>query len=93
MCTEEDTWYSGDSWAIKKKGGKKAIRILHVEPKEVEEGYEVELIGVGGASCLDDVQRYLHAGAAAVHLATAAMPGNSIYKAQNPSSAHRKVLQ
>ncbi|MBH57127.1 MAG: hypothetical protein CMJ82_08085 [Planctomycetaceae bacterium] len=43
-----------------------------------EEGYEVELIGVGGASCLDDVQRYLHAGAAAVHLATAAMQNPSI---------------
>ena len=42
LCTEEDTWYSGDSWAVKKKGGKKAIRILHVEPKEVEDGYEVE---------------------------------------------------
>ena len=42
LCTEEDTWYSGDSWAVKKKGGKKAIRVLHVEPKEVEEGYEIE---------------------------------------------------
>lgn len=31
------------------------------------------LIGVGGASTVDDVQRYLDAGASAVHLATAAM--------------------
>lgn len=36
-------------------------------------GYPLELIGVGGASCLADVQRYLDAGAGAVHLATAAM--------------------
>ena len=35
--------------------------------------YALGLIGVGGASCLEDVQRYLDAGAGAVHLATAAM--------------------
>ena len=45
-----------------------------------EESYKIELIGVGGASSLDDVQRYLDAGASAVHLATAAMqnPGIAI---------------
>ncbi len=38
-----------------------------------ENKYDVELIGVGGASCLEDVQQYLQAGAGAVHIATAAM--------------------
>tara|TARA_B100000945_G_scaffold307169_1_gene295329 strand:- start:818 stop:1858 length:1041 start_codon:yes stop_codon:yes gene_type:complete len=38
-----------------------------------EYGYALELIGVGGASCLADVQEYINAGATAVHLATAAM--------------------
>ena len=38
-----------------------------------EESLELDLIGVGGASCYDDVQRYLRAGAHAVHIATAAM--------------------
>ena len=53
-----------------------------------EEGYKIELIGVGGASCLDDVQRYLDAGANAVHLATAAMqnPGIAIEIKQQATS-------
>jgi len=34
---------------------------------------DLDLIGVGGASCHADVAAYLNAGAAAVHLATAAM--------------------
>lgn len=38
-----------------------------------EDSLDVQLIGVGGASCLDDVQRYMRAGAHAVHIATAAM--------------------
>ena len=38
-----------------------------------EESLELALIGVGGASCYDDAQRYLNAGAHAVHIATAAM--------------------
>jgi len=38
-----------------------------------ETGAAVELIGVGGISCLADVQRYLEAGAHACHIATAAM--------------------
>lgn len=38
-----------------------------------ERGSKLKLIGVGGAGSLDDVQCYLHAGAEAVHLATAAM--------------------
>ncbi|MBK96840.1 MAG: hypothetical protein CMJ79_14170 [Planctomycetaceae bacterium] len=38
-----------------------------------DEGYELQLIGVGGASCLEDVEQYLDAGATAVHIATAAM--------------------
>ena len=40
--------------------------------------YALELIGVGGASCLEDIQRYLDAGAGAVHLATAAMQNPDI---------------
>ena len=38
-----------------------------------EESLELALIGVGGASCYGDAQRYLNAGAHAVHIATAAM--------------------
>lgn len=38
-----------------------------------EMGLALRLVGVGGASTLDDVRRYLAAGAHAVHLATAAM--------------------
>ena len=37
------------------------------------EQYQLELIGVGGASCWSDVQSYLQAGAKAVQIATAAM--------------------
>ena len=53
-----------------------------------EEGYKIELIGVGGASGLDDVQRYLDAGAGIVHLATAAMenPGIAIEIKQQAAS-------
>ncbi len=36
-------------------------------------GLDIELIGVGGASTAEHVREYLHAGANAVHLATAAM--------------------
>ncbi len=35
--------------------------------------YQLELIGVGGVTCWEDVQSYLQAGAMAVHIATAAM--------------------
>ncbi len=35
--------------------------------------YQLELIGVGGTTCWEDVQSYLQAGAMAVHIATAAM--------------------
>lgn len=38
-----------------------------------ERDWSMDLIGVGGASCLEDVKSYLGAGAHAVHLATAAM--------------------
>ena len=38
-----------------------------------QQQYQLELIGVGGASCWSDVQSYLQAGAEAVHIATAAM--------------------
>ncbi len=34
---------------------------------------KIDLIGVGGADCFEDVQRYLAVGAQAVHIATAAM--------------------
>lgn len=39
----------------------------------VQQGYDLELIGVGGASSWEDVQGYLQAGAMAVHMATAPM--------------------
>lgn len=38
-----------------------------------ERGYALELVGVGGVSCFADVQQYLSAGAAAVHIASAAI--------------------
>ena len=38
-----------------------------------EHGFQVQLIGVGGVSCVEDVHRYMEAGAHAVHIATAAM--------------------
>ena len=38
-----------------------------------EDNSAVQLIGVGGISCLTDVQRYLKAGAHACQVATAAM--------------------
>jgi len=30
-CTDEERWYSGDSWAVMKKGRKSALRVLHSE--------------------------------------------------------------
>jgi dihydroorotate dehydrogenase len=53
-------------------------------------GMELELIGVGGASCLQDIQSYLAAGAHAVHIATAAMidPGLALeIREQWPSAS------
>jgi dihydroorotate dehydrogenase (NAD+) catalytic subunit len=43
-----------------------------------QSGVAVELIGVGGAGCVDDVQRYITAGAHACHIATAAMTDPNI---------------
>ena len=51
-----------------------SVEQTHMAKQLIEENqFDLDLIGVGGASCLEDVQRYLAAGASAVHLATAAM--------------------
>jgi hypothetical protein len=31
VCTEEERWYSGDKWAVMKKGRKSAVRVLDTE--------------------------------------------------------------
>ena len=43
-CSDEERWYSGTTWALRKIGGKKATKIATVKEDlgEVAEGYEVE---------------------------------------------------
>lgn len=41
-CTDEERWYSGDSWAIIKPGGKRALRVLTEQPTDIPDGYVVE---------------------------------------------------
>lgn len=43
-CTDEERWYSGDTWAIIKPEGKRALKVLETEPapSEVPEGYVVQ---------------------------------------------------
>lgn len=41
-CTDEDRWYTGDQWAIKKPDGKRALKVLDEEPTEIPEGCIVE---------------------------------------------------
>lgn len=46
-CTDEDTWYSGDKWAVKKKGNKRATRVFDTEYEadqyiEEREGLAIE---------------------------------------------------
>jgi hypothetical protein len=46
-CTDEERWYTGDSFAIKKPGGKRALKVFR-DKKEAEDhlatlkGYEIE---------------------------------------------------
>lgn len=41
-CTDDERWYSGDSWAIVKPGGKRALRVLTEQPTDIPDGYVVE---------------------------------------------------
>jgi hypothetical protein len=46
-CTDEERWYTGDSFAIKKPGGKRALKVFNSKADAEEhlatlEGYEIE---------------------------------------------------
>ena len=41
-CTDEERWYSGTSWALKKPGGKRALKVLDERPTEIPEGQILE---------------------------------------------------
>jgi hypothetical protein len=41
-CTDEERWYSGESWALMKPGGKRAVKVLDAKPEIVPDGLILE---------------------------------------------------
>lgn len=41
-CTDEERWYSGESWALMKPGGKRAVKVLDAPPEIVPDGLILE---------------------------------------------------
>ena len=41
-CTDEERWYSGESWALMKPGGKRAVKVLDTPPEIVPDGLLLE---------------------------------------------------